>query len=180
MSSGGLVEHLDTVAAMSKKEGVSAGVDVARPGTDHPDHRPAAVGRRMDPAVAGVPGDGCFDVAVAELGESGAFCGVGLAEVVTESPELLGWRSARAVRAPPRADSAELAVVSDDDQLCSGSFDRSEEPGDRDICRHGPLVEDQHVLVRKDQAVVIESPGNRRDRARVDPGAISEVLGCLS
>ena len=87
----------------------------------------------MHPAVSGVPGDGGFEVAVAELRERHTLGGVGLAEIVAERPELFGVALGKGGQSAAWADGAELAVVSDDNQLCSGSFDSREEPGEVDI-----------------------------------------------
>ena len=87
----------------------------------------------MDPPVAGVPADGGGDVAVSELTERDAFGGVVLAQVVGERPELFGVAFGEGGERSTRADGAELAVVSDDDQLCPRSLDGGQEPGEVDI-----------------------------------------------
>jgi hypothetical protein len=87
----------------------------------------------MDAAVAGIPADGGGDVAVAELRKRYAFGWVGLAQVVGESPELLGVAFGEGGERATGTDGAELAVVSDDDQLCSRPLDGGEETGEVDI-----------------------------------------------
>jgi hypothetical protein len=130
---GSAVERLDVGASVGEKERVPSGVDVGRPSTDHAGHRSAAVGHRMDSPVAGIPADGGGDVAVAELRERYTFGWVGLAQVVGESPELLGVAFGEGGERATRADGTELPVVSYDDQLCPRSLDGREKTGEVDI-----------------------------------------------
>jgi len=81
----------------------------------------------MDPAVAGIPADGGGDVAVSELTERAAFGGVVLAQVVGESPELLGMAFGEGGERSTRTDGTELTVISYDDQLCPRSLDSGQE-----------------------------------------------------
>jgi hypothetical protein len=131
--SGDVVERFDVVASIGEEEGLASGVDVSRPGTDHPGHRSPAVGHGMDPAVTGIPADGSRDVAVSELTERTAFGGVALAQVVGERPELSAMALGKGGERATGADGTELTVISYGDQLCPRSLHGGEETGEVDI-----------------------------------------------
>ncbi len=94
--------------------------DVFGPGGDHLIERLLPVRGGLDPLVLGVPVDGLFDVPRPQLGQHGPFFGVGLADVLCKGVHAAPVTGNESFEAAARADGAELAVVTNDDQLRPG------------------------------------------------------------
>ncbi len=84
----GAVERLHRVLVVGDEKDVSALDNVVGPGPDHLVYRLFAAPRRVDPALAGVPGDRGRQVATTQVVEGVAFGWVPLAEVVLERPNV--------------------------------------------------------------------------------------------
>src|SRR5262245_11552757 len=135
----------------------------------------------MDALVVAVPVDRALDVAATKLLEDLAFLRVALAEVLTEVLHGPVVTLEQCTERTAWSDGGELAVVTDEDHLCTGGVTCLEEVHEVAIVGHGGFVEDHDMSRVEVDAAVVDPPPQRRQRARVvGSGFAAEGARCLA
>ena len=134
----------------------------------------SAVVVEHDPAVCLVGGEGCGDVAVAELIERCLFPGRVLASVDGELGDAVAEHVERGSEASAGGDFGELVVIADEDELGADPCHLIDDTGQVADGRHAGLVDHDH-RARVDVSVLDEMASQR---GRVDPGAGFELTSC--
>src|SRR5262245_2943826 len=112
----------------------------------------------MDALVVEVPVDRALDVAAAELLEDLAFLRVVLAEVLTEVLHGPVVTLEQCTERTAGTYGGELAVVTDEDHLCTGGVTRLEEVNEVAIVGHGGLVENHDMPTIEVDTAVVDPP----------------------
>ena len=167
---GACVEVVDVGGAVCEHDDVVAGEGGGPPVGDHGVAGGDCGGVGVDAAVFVVCGDGVVDVAVAKLGEGGAFPGLVLAPVLGEAD---GFESfAECAQEPAGVDLGELVGVADEDDFGVGGVAVVEEAGEESGADHSCFVDDEHRVGGEGTVIGLVEVGEKTgDGVAGDPGA---------
>lgn len=155
------VERVDVRPAPGQHRRVVPGVYVLRPALSTRTERDTATGFDLDRSLRQVPLDRLATIAVTKVGERVDLARITLADVLVEDVDDLAVGDP--FESAIGADSAELAVVADQDDLGPGHVGGGDESQEVVVVNHPGFVEDHHRRLVELRAAVVQSPKQRRD-----------------